>query len=155
MIEESLDKSMNKQWNEYRCKLHKDFKNVAALKILDVLKGASLTLSQSRRKCLNFIFHAKFSTGREPRFFAFNRESNMQSSIGKRFGYSEPHKSLSRKMRLGDDAASLENAALRTRVKDLEDQLKNWSDVLSRIPRDILLPVQNGTSQASSSNEDL
>ncbi|KAL2455106.1 Uncharacterized protein Adt_47445 [Abeliophyllum distichum] len=45
--------------------------------------------------------------------------------LGKRFGYSEPHKSLSRKMRLDDDAASLENAALRTRVKDLEDQLKN------------------------------
>ncbi|KAL2532089.1 hypothetical protein Adt_05441 [Abeliophyllum distichum] len=75
--------------------------------------------------------------------------------LGKRFGYSEPHKSLYRKMRLDDDAASLENAALRTRVKDLEDQLKNWTDVLSRIPRDILLPVQNDTSQASSSNEDL
>ncbi|KAL2487473.1 Uncharacterized protein Adt_32229 [Abeliophyllum distichum] len=31
MIEESLDKSMNKQRNEYRCKLHKDFKNVGSI----------------------------------------------------------------------------------------------------------------------------
>ncbi|KAL2490524.1 hypothetical protein Adt_26152 [Abeliophyllum distichum] len=76
--------------------------------------------------------------------------------LGKRFGYSEPHKSLSTKMRLDDDDdASLKNAALRTRVKDLEDRLKNWTDVLSRIPRDILLRVQNDTSQASGSNEDL
>ncbi|KAL2504732.1 hypothetical protein Adt_20353 [Abeliophyllum distichum] len=76
--------------------------------------------------------------------------------LGKRFGYSEPHKSLSRKMRLDDDhAASLENDALRTRVKDLEHQLKNWTNVLSRIPRDILLHVQNDTSQTLDSNGDL
>ncbi|KAL2474252.1 Uncharacterized protein Adt_34988 [Abeliophyllum distichum] len=38
MIEESLDKSMNKQWNEYRCKVHKDFKNVDGIEDIGLAK---------------------------------------------------------------------------------------------------------------------
>ncbi|KAL2518820.1 Uncharacterized protein Adt_15067 [Abeliophyllum distichum] len=222
MIEESLDKSMNKQWNEYRCKLHKDFKNVGGIEDIGCAKRSKPnSVAEQKRSEVNkqnrshkqrvttqgfksFAAHAEemrnestkelpgqieffcdmhFSKGKgwtTPDAENYYKKMlelhiSMQNSpmeenqdslhltenqicnqvLGKRFGYSEPHKSLSRKMRLDDDAASLENAALRTKVKDLEDQLKNWTDVLSRIPRDILLLVQNDTSQASGSNEDL
>ncbi|KAL2479991.1 Uncharacterized protein Adt_32957 [Abeliophyllum distichum] len=190
MIEESLDKSMNKQWNEYRCKLHKDFKNVGGIEDIgrakrskpnsvaeqvdwdflcdhfgsDALKKRSEVNKQNcshkqratTQGSKSFAAHAEEmrneSTKELPGQIEFFRDMNF--SKGK--GWTTPDaENYYKKMRLDDDAASLENATLRTRVKDLEDQLKNWTDVLSRIPRDILLPVQNDTSQASGSNEDL
>ncbi|KAL2518983.1 hypothetical protein Adt_15230 [Abeliophyllum distichum] len=147
MIEESLDKLMNKQWNEYHCKLHKDFKNVGGIEDIGRAKRSKPN-SVAEQVDWNFLCDHFGSDALK------NQICNQV--LGKRFGCSELHKSLSRKMRLDDDhAASLENATLRTRVKDIEDQLKNWIDVLSRIPRDILLPVQNDTSQALDSNGDL
>ncbi|KAL2466493.1 Uncharacterized protein Adt_42344 [Abeliophyllum distichum] len=167
MIEESLDKSMNKQWNEYRCKLHKDFKNVGSIEDIGSAKRSKpnsvaeqvdwdffcdhLGSDALKKKMLELHISMQNSPLEENQDSLHLTENQICNQVlGKRFGYSEPHKSLSRKMRLDDDhAASLENAALRTRVKDLEDQLKNWTDVLSRIHRDILLSVQNDTSQAS------
>ncbi|KAL2492222.1 Uncharacterized protein Adt_27850 [Abeliophyllum distichum] len=171
MIEQSLDKSMNKQWNEYRC-MHKDFKNVGSIEDIGGAKRSKPN-SVAEQGDWDFLCDHFGSDALKKKMLElhistqnFPRKENQDSLhlienqicnqvLGKKFGYSEPHKSLSRKMRLDDDDASLENAALRTRVKDLQDQLKNWTDVLSRIPRDILLPVQNDTSQASGSNEDL
>ncbi|KAL2466484.1 Uncharacterized protein Adt_42335 [Abeliophyllum distichum] len=189
MIEESLDKSMNKQWNEYRCKLHKDFKNVGGIEDIgrakrskpnsvaeqvdwdflcdhfgsDALKKRSEVNKQNRshkqrvttQGSKSFAAHAEEMRNESTKELPGQIEFFVTCILARGKGGQLQTQRIIIKMRLDDDAASLENAALRTRVKDLEDQLKNWTDVLSRIPRDILLPVQNDTSQASGSNEDL